>query len=204
MKTRLLLALLAPCLLVANVALAAPPPDWTGNVNLAFGSKLMADDWEPVDDHTSFGFLVDFRRPEWPLHVAVDLLFSWDDEDETVFVPGPGVVTLDVKGSTTELDLGVRKLWEGFAHVNGLTPYVGGGLAVVWAKQEAEGPGVDVDEEGIGVGLWAGGGAYFTLAEHFNLGVDLRYSHTTNVDLIGDENANAGGLRASLLAGYHW
>jgi len=194
--------LLAACQVFTGAALASPRQDWTGNVNLALGSKMLNDDWEPVDEQTSFGLMLDARRAHWPLNLAADLFLSWDDDEETVFIPGTGVVSVDVKGKTTELNLGVRKLWEGFAYVNGLTPYVGAGVAAVWAEQEVDGPNVDEEEDGIGVGLWAGGGAYFTLVEHFNLGVDVRYSHTTDVDLF--EDVNAGGFRASFLAGYHW
>ncbi len=200
MKTRLLLALLAPCLLAAGAALAAPPPEWTGNINVALGIKAMEDDWEPVDDQTSFGFLLDFRRPEWPVNLAVDLLFSWEEENATVGSP-IGPVRAEVDGSTTELDIGVRKLWEDFAHVRKLTPYVGGGIAIVWAEASVDGPAVAEDEEDTGLGLWLGGGAYFTLAERVNLGVDLRYSYA-EVDLL--EDVNGGGFRASLFAGYHW
>jgi len=202
MKTRWLLALLAPCLLATGVALAAPPQDWTGNVNLVFGTNMLENDWDPVDNQASFGVLLDFRRPHWPLNLAVDLLFSWDDDSETVFIPGPGVVNVDVTGRTTELDLGVRKLWEDFPYVNNLTPYVGGGLAVVWATQQADGLSVDEDESGAGFGLWGGGGAYFTLGDLVNLGVDLRYTRTNSVELIQD--VNTGGFRASVLAGLHW
>lgn len=46
------------------------------------------------------------------------------------------------------------------------------------------------------------GGVYFTVAQHFNIGAEVRYS-MADVDIAGVD-ADAGGLHVGLLLGYHW
>jgi len=54
---------------------AAEEKRWIGNVNLLLGAKtLEKDDWEPAEKQGEVGFELDFKRPDWPLSVALDLL----------------------------------------------------------------------------------------------------------------------------------
>lgn len=175
-------------LLAAVPAFAA-----TGNVNLFLGQKsLDSSDWNaPYDDQGEFGVLFDFRGESWPLSIAVDLLGSARTVDYGWF---------DRIASTTELDFGVRKNFDfpgSSAH-----PFIGGGLAIVTARlEDTSGLGTFyVDDSALGV--WLNGGIYWTLGEHFNLGLQARYSQA-DVTLAG-VSVNAGGTHAGIMLGYHW
>jgi hypothetical protein len=66
-------------------------------------------------------------------------------------------------------------------------------------EAEAYGLSVSVDDA---VGFWIGGGVYWTLGEHFNIGFDVRWSKAeVTIDGLDFE---AGGTHAGLLLGYHW
>jgi len=51
-------------------------------------------------------------------------------------------------------------------------------------------------------GFWVSAGIYVTLAEHYNIGIQARWS---KVDItLFDEDADAGGLHGLLFVGIHW
>jgi hypothetical protein len=66
-------------------------------------------------------------------------------------------------------------------------------------EAEAYGLSVSVDDA---MGFWVEGGIYWTLAEHFNIGFDVRWSKA-EVTFYGVDG-EAGGTHAGLLLGYHW
>lgn len=101
----------------------------SGNINVFSGSKsLKQSDWEPVEDQGEIGVKVDFKPEGFPVNLAVDLFASSDEKDE--YDPFLGNITL--KGSTSELAFGARKIWE-----NGnMHPFVGSGLALVSGEFE--------------------------------------------------------------------
>jgi len=57
-------------------------------------------------------------------------------------------------------------------------------------------------DDDTAMGFWFGGGLYVTLAEHFNLGLDLRQSKA-EITLF-DVEGEAGGTHAGVSIGYHW
>ena len=57
-----------------------------------------------------------------------------------------------------------------------------------------------VSDDNNGIGIWLNGGVYWTLSQHFNLGLDLRYSQA-DVTLF---DVDAGGTHAGVILGYHW
>ncbi len=199
MKTRAVIVSLALLLAGAGLCQAADAGPWSGNLNLRAGFKLLDDsDWDPVDTQGEVALQLDFRKPDWPISVALDVSYSSDDDSESVFVTGFGQENADVEGRTLEWNIGVRKIWEGSSLVR---PYAGGGLALIWAKQKWDATIAVEEEDDTGIGAWIGGGAFVTLWEHWNFGVDVRYSYA-KVELI--EDTNGGGLHAGMLAGYHW
>lgn len=165
--------------------------DSTGNVNFFLGQKsLKSDDWSPVENQAAFAVLVDFKQSSWPVSIAIDILGSYQDST---------VSGIYFEGSTAELDLGVRKIWE--ASGTSMRPYVGGGIAFINA--EAKGTFFyTVSDNDTGVGFWLNGGIYWALTQHFNLGMDLRYSQA-EVTLF-NVNVEAGGTSVGLILGYHW
>jgi hypothetical protein len=161
--------------------------DWTGNVNFFLGAKALdEDEWEPVEEQTEFGVEIDFRQQNWPVSIAIDILGAADETDFGGF---------DVESKTSELNIGVRKIWDKSPIVR---PFIGGGVSFITGDFEAFG----ISEDDSSLGLWLGGGVYWTLSEHFNLGLELKVS-SAEVTLFGVD-ANAGGGHFGLLIGYHW
>ncbi|VAW50117.1 hypothetical protein MNBD_GAMMA06-1839 [hydrothermal vent metagenome] len=170
--------------------------EWTGNVNFFLGQKTLdKDDWEPLDKQPEFGVLIDFKQQDWPVSIAIDLLGS---SDETTFNE-PGFGNISIEAQTSELNLGVRKIWN--TPNSSIRPYIGGGLALINAEIGATGF-IPVSDNDNGTGFWFGGGIYWTLNQSFNIGLDLRYSQA-DVTLF-DESGDAGGTHAGLMLGYHW
>ena len=144
-----------------------------------------------MDEQTQFGILLDFRPKNWPVNIAVDYLKS--DDDDTVNMFG---TPLKVEAETREIDIGIRKIFENSPT---LRPYIGGGLAFINGEFGIEGM---ISQDDDAVGIWLNAGLYWTLAKHFNLGFDLRYSWA-EITLF-DVDANAGGLQAGVFLGFHW
>ncbi len=172
---------------VCSEASASQQSNWTGNVNVFLGAKsLDEDEWEPSDEQSEFGIEIDFKQQNWPVSIAMD--FSRGSGDGTLW-------DIKFESETSELNIGVRKIWEQFPHMR---PFIGGGVSFI--RGEFSGPGVSDDD--TGVGGWLGVGVYYTLAEQFNIGVEAKYSGA-EVTLFGVD-VNAGGGHLGLLIGYHW
>lgn len=174
---------------------------WTGNVNAFLGQKtLEEEDWEPLDKQSEFGVLVDFKQQDWPISIAIDVLGSVDKATVVgVDIGGSPLFDADLEGYTFELDIGARKIWE--VSGSSIRPYIGGGLALVHAEIHATDV-ISVVEDDNGTGFWLGGGVYWTLSQHFNLGLDARYTKA-EVTLY-DIDTEAGGVHLGLILGYHW
>lgn len=175
-------------------ATAAPAADWSGNVGVYLGNKTLDDrDWPQHDEHGAIGLISDFKKKEWPVSVAVDV-FGTGDEDEL------GSEKHEVY--TAEMHLGLRKTFKLPIEDCKLRPYVGGGVAFIHTEQKQRSAGLTSDYQDSEQGYWVGTGTYFRLNEHFNLGVDVRYSEA-DVRLAGQQR-EAGGLLVGFGAGYHW
>lgn len=174
---------------------------WTGNINAFLGSKALdKDDWEPVEEQGEIGIKIDFKQQSWPVSIAIDFLASESDEERGLFYdPSFGIFEAAFQGRTSELNLGVRKIWDHFPHVR---PFIGGGLSFIRAEGEVSAFGDSVSDDDAGTGLWIGGGVYWTLADHFNIGLELMASSAEVT--IFDTDVNAGGGHFGVLAGYHW
>ena len=170
------------------------------NVATAFvGQKqLDDDDWEPVEDQGEFGVLISWGKEGWPVHIAIDLLGS--TKEETVFDPFIG--TFDLKGSTSEIGVGVRKIWQS----DKMRPHLGGGIALVNGEIEGALGGISVTSDDSTVGAWVDGGIFWRLGNRFNIGFDARYSKAEiKPSVSGVEfDVEAGGLHAGLLLGFGW
>ncbi|MEW5736099.1 MAG: outer membrane beta-barrel protein [Thermodesulfobacteriota bacterium] len=178
--------------------------EWTGNVNLTLGNKMLDyEDWKPVDDQVQAGIMFDLAGPGWPVNVALDIFHSWDekagyfaredDPTKTQF----GRYTL----KTTTADLGVRYYIEEFNH---FVPYVEGGLAVINIDGDIEQNQKRFSEADTGVGVWMGLGAYYRLSEAVNLGMDGRYNYASVNVSPKAVSGNAGGFQFAVTVGYHF
>jgi hypothetical protein len=145
MRKAIVLSIVISWLLIPGLAMSQPssnPDDWTGNVNIFLGAKILdKDDWDPVDEHFEAGVLIDFKQKSWPISIAIDFLRSSDEEDVSVAVLNFGTFSFDLEGNTTEFNLGVRKIWDNPTVVH---PFVGGGLAVISAEVKGTALGVSV------------------------------------------------------------
>ncbi len=174
-----------------SFAEAADNP-WTGNVNFLLGAKALdEDDWDPIEDHGAFGVFLDFRRKSWPISIAIDSLSSSAEEE---------VGSNDLEGTTRELGIGIRKIWE-FEN-SSVRPFVGGGLAFIHAEQISRNGFNAVLDDDTGVGIWLGGGVYWTVTPHFNIGMDFRVSGA-EAELF-NEDVEVGGASFGMLLGYHF
>lgn len=189
-----------PCLtlslfiLICMVPATARAGDWTGNVNFLLGQKQMdKNDWEPVEDQSEFGAEVTWGKEDWPIQIATDVFSSSDDQSGV----DPLVGAFDLEVKTSELGIGVRKVWE----KKKVRPYVGGGLAYV-------GVSIDANTEVLGtgsaddsaLGAWAGGGIFWRLGPRFNLGFAARFSKAT----VTSADLEGGGTHAGLILGWGW
>lgn len=174
---------------------------WTGNLNTFTGYKNQTDSFfkdADVDDHFEFGLMLDFKREDWPVSIAIDHFRSVSGE--TLLLLSATLGSIDVESKSQEWNVGVRKIWSGAG--NGRT-FLGGGVAIIHNEfgKELFFTG-ETEDKDTGTGFWVDAGAYATLAKHFNLGIDVRYSYA-KVDLLGEE-PNAGGFHIGLVLGVHW
>ena len=203
MRKAIVLSIVICWLFIPDLAMSqssSNPTDWTGNVNIFLGSKMLdEDDWAPVDQHFEAGVLIDFKQKSWPISIALDFLSSSDKEDVSFAVLNFGTFNFNLEGNTTEINLGVRKIWDNPTMVR---PFIGGGLAVISAEVKGTALGLSVSDDDTGVGVWLEGGAYVTLGQHFNIGAEARWSKAEvtlfNVD------GEAGGFHVGALLGFHW
>jgi hypothetical protein len=166
---------------------AGATPSFAGmdyQINFFLGQKMLDDDdWEPFEDQTEFGVTATFGGEDWPVLIALDVLASTDDEN---------LYSYEVDGSTSEFDVGIRKIWE----KNKLRPFVGGGLAFVSGEIEVSGFSVDDDA----VGAWVNGGIFWRLGRRFNIGFEARISRAEITIL--DFDGEAGGDHLGLILGF--
>jgi hypothetical protein len=172
-------------------AAMAPPSLAAGNVNFILGQKMLdKDDWDPLEDQPEFGAQITVGGADWPVHIAIDVIGSLDEE--TVFGE-------DVTGSTVEVAPGVRKIWG----KNKTHPFVGGGIALVQGEVEV----FSVSFDDTGTGYWIDGGVFWRLGPRFNIGFDARWSSAKiDFDVFGDpiNDVEAGGEHLGLLLGWGW
>jgi hypothetical protein len=171
--------ILVTSLCVPGLAIA----DSRGDVNFIFGTKLLDDgEWGSLDEQDAYGVEVSWGDESWPFLIATDYLVSNDEQ---------GIF----EGTTTELDVGVRKIWE----KGRVRPYIGGGIAFINGEIEISGSGSDDDSA---IGGWIGGGVLWRLGPRFNLGFSARVSRA-EPELFGID-AESGGEFVGVALGWSW
>ena len=163
---------------------------FAGEFNLILGQKsLEPDDWKPVEDQIEVGLESTWGGSTWPIHIAVDVTFSENDEE---------VEGIEFEGRTIEVSLGVRRAF----NFKWFHPYAGGGIAVIKSDIEATGFGETNSDDDAAVGYWAGGGLLWHIGAHVNLGLAVRFSgaETTLQGVDGE----SGGLHYGVAVGFSW
>lgn len=157
------------------------------NVQVFIGQKdLDDDDWEGMDPQIELGIMTTSGPESWPVQIAADLLYS----------QGSGKRSgTNVDGNTTEINLGVRRIF----HVGELHPYVGGGLAYILAEAKGSVGGFSASESTAAPGFWANAGLFYSIGQ-IGIGAGLRFS-AANSDK-DSFDAELGGLHYGVTAGY--
>jgi hypothetical protein len=143
--------------IVLASAVFAQEGEWTGNINAFLGAKaLNNDDWTPAEDQGEIGIKFDFRPKSWPVNIAIDYNYAQSDDESFV---DPVLGSGKFQSTTTELNVGVRKIWDQYSTVR---PFIGGGLSFESAKGEVTAFGQSASDSDTGTGIWFGGGVYWT------------------------------------------
>jgi opacity protein-like surface antigen len=184
-------ALAAMLMTATNAALSQ---DWHGNIGGFIGSVTLDNkDWDNHDEMGSIGMIADFKTESSPVSIAIDLIGSGDEEKSGTSIK---------EAYSAALHLGVRKVFD-----KGNTtfkPYLGGGLALVNVEMRNKNRATSTSriDDDSATGFWVGVGSYIEISDHFQAGLDLRYSEA-DVKLF-DVERQAGGLQTAIVAGYHW
>lgn len=188
-------------LLLAALVLGSPVVLGAPDTLLLFGGTkhLNTDDWRPWSQQEEFGALLTLGPDDGRIKLALDLLWSQDDRFVTFERPGFTPVSMELKAQTTEVGLGLRKVWgERRAH-----PYFGAGISLIRAEREQfDEFGRAETDNGNSTGVWASLGCYWTIGAHFQLGFDARWSRADN-ELFGIDR-ESGGEHLGLTLGYGW
>jgi opacity protein-like surface antigen len=166
---------------------------FTGNVSGYLGNKTLDDnDWGKLDQQGSLGVIFDFKKESWPVSIAADVIVSGNVKET---------------GSSEELagslgtHLGVRNIFK-LSNAS-FQPYIGGGISLISTELRNKNAGVTISKsDDSATGTWLGTGMYYALNNHFNIGVDLRYSEA-DVTLFNVER-KVGGMHSGITIGYHW
>ena len=115
-----------------QAAEAAPKTRTPGtmNANLTFGRKWLPDKagWRGFGNHDEWGPRFDYRRPTWPVAIAVDFSQSAERRDGTIVDENGKELTGHIRAETLGGNFGFRKIF-GDSRM-GPSPYAGGGLAL--------------------------------------------------------------------------
>ena len=173
--------------------------DFSGNAYFFVGQKTLdKKDWEPIDEHPEIGAFMDFKKNDWPVSLAVDVLMSRDVDNLLT----QSFVNVEITGTTKEFDIGVRKIW---GKQSILHPYIGGGIALIKAELEYDyknfGDG-SVSFEDSGTGFWVDAGVHLYVNKSISLGAQIKYSQAEATIL--DTTGKIGGTHAGITAGLHW
>jgi len=164
----------------------------SGHISGFIGFKIMdSSDWPDINTHFSMGPIFDIKKDSWPISIALDLMDTGDKHKHD------GMEDL---GHTTELHFGIRKIF--INQDSKLQPYVGGGVASMYAEQEFEVNNTTMKQDDSDVGIWLGAGMYYEINPKFVLGLDVRYSDG-EVTLFNEE-LDAGGFYTGVTGGYQF
>lgn len=168
------------------------PDDWSGNISVMVGKKFLDDsDWPGMDNHGAIGMLLDFKKNNWPVSIAIDLIGTGKEKKSAGNKD---------EAYSAEMNIGVRKIFS--LQDSAFQPYIGAGVASVFAETSSTRNNTVTKYDDTAIGSWVGIGSYYAVTRNFQLGADLRYSRA-EVTLNG-EDREAGGRHAAISAGYHW
>ncbi len=165
----------------------------SSNLSGYIGQKTLDDtDWQPLDKQGAIGVIFDIKKESWPVSIAFDLIGSGDVHESGSFKD---------EAYTLENHLGVRKIFQ--LPDSSVQPYIGGGISMVSAEIKNKNNGIITSEsDDNATGAWIGTGMYYAVSNHFNIGLDVRYSEA-DVKLFNTDR-KVGGMHTGISVGYHW
>lgn len=168
--------------------------EWDINLTGYLGhKKLEQNDWPNTDSHASVGLLFDFKKENWPINLAIDLIAT----DEAFDI---NIGSFRETSATTEVHLGVRKFFD--FSTTSFRPYIGGGIANIDGEIKIKNNEGNFQDDNSELGYWVGVGTYYAFSSHVLLGVDIRYSNANGEILNIDRDM--GGLHSGISIGYSW
>ena len=167
------------------------------NLDVLLAQKQMeSDDWRPVENQLELGIMGTFGGESWPIQAAGDFYRSAGSDTLQGFDEFGNPLSVDVEGTTTEIGLGVRKIF--VADV--FRPHVGAGLAMVSASVHAKASnGFSNSDSDSAFGPWVAAGASIRAGNNLNVGLLVRWS-AANIEMNGVD-ADAGGLHFGITVG---
>ena len=192
MKPYLTLKNLAIAILLLLTTSMTNADEFSGHISGLIGLKALdSSDWPDLDIHNALGVFVDIKKDSWPVSIVLDITDTGGKHKHD------GMEDL---GHSTELHIGIRKIF--INRDSKIQPYVGGGVASIYAEQEFEVNNATVEQDDSDVGIWLGAGMYYEINPKFTLGLDVRYS-LGEVTLF-NEKLDAGGVITGATVGYQF
>jgi hypothetical protein len=164
--------------------------------NLFAGCKLLDVEWIPVDFQTEVGAMLDIPINEGVNFAGYLLTSSGTGTDWDV-----SLGDMDVTGSTTEINLGVRIVGAPPQNPN-IKGFVGLGLSYVMADMTVATTSGTVSDSWSAVGLWYDAGFAVVTPGGFTIGMDILISMALTD--VGGQTVDLGGAHVGFLFGYSW
>jgi len=168
-----------------------------GNATFVLGVRsLDEDDWDPIETQRLGGTTVDFGREGWPVHLAIGVYTSRNED----VVTEPGFGSVEIEGTLEELSFGVHKTFEPGRNVR---PFLGGGVSSLTASLEIDALGERLEEDDRSFAIYGQGGVYWRIGSRFNLGLDVRMVTRSDMSIEGIE-FDSDYTQVGLLLGWGW
>lgn len=133
--------------------------EWTGNINLFYGFKMITDDWTvtggdlgyggedftlEVSDTNEFGLNADFGKKSWPVTILIGIYLAdgddgWSGTDDGYvyvddsFYDATFAVGTKLEAEIMEIRIGAKKSFA-LSKLPKLSPYIAGGLVQTTAE----------------------------------------------------------------------
>lgn len=159
--------------------------NWNTNIKVFLGTKqLNKDDWGYLAGQIAFGIEADFRKEKWPISILTGFVHSRDSKEK---------FEVNNIGQIDEFIIGARIGWGRMLRFE-----LSGGGSVNYVQVQ----GVEINDSGIGMGIFIDAGLLLMLGKHFNFGFLYRYTYAQSN--VNDNSAQVGGGLIVLTFGYKW
>lgn len=180
-----------------------------GDVLFLFGQRNLDKDAEPVEDQDVFGVFGLFRQDDWPISFSIGYESSDSGEVNIGGIGGTSIGDVEVKGEITEGYIGVGKVFE--QKGKPIRPYATGGITVLGVDVTYTELTTDTDfnDDDTVIAPYIGGGVFWRLGNHFNVGAGIRYVFFAEAtlqpfEILEPKEADINFLQYHALVGWGW